>query len=309
MNMNYTKYWIALEQTKGMGPAHLREIHRELQKQDLSIVDIIDLTPEEISSELKLGPGIAKLIPESKKELEKIEGEYLDLLDRGFDILPFFSPAYPERLKELLGNSFPPLLYTAGNKDLLDKRGIALLGESGISEKGTHICFMGAKALARHGITVISGMASGADNTAHRSALENGGDTIAFIPSGINRINPPDFILRMLESNNLLIVSPFFPGKEADKYSAFTRNRILIALSHAVYIVEAPAESGIMEAARSAEKLGIPLFTTEYAEYPESASGNRLIIENHGGLPVRGRRENNILVPNMDRIIGIARYE
>jgi DNA protecting protein DprA len=307
--MNYTKYWIALEQTKGIGPAHLMEIHTELQKQNISIIDIIDLTPEEIHSELKLGPGISKLIPESKKELEKIESEYLDLLDRGFDVLPFFSPVYPERLKELLGSGFPPILYTAGNKDLLNKRGIALLGDRSISEKGMEICYMGAKTLARHSLTVISGMASGADNTAHRAALENGGDTVAFIPSGINRINPPDFMTRMLESGNLLIVSAFFPAKEADKYSAFIRNRILIALSHAVYIVEAPVEGGIMEAAKSAEKLGIPLFTTEYSEYPESASGNSLIIEKHGGAPVRGRRENNILVPNMDRMIGIARYE
>jgi DNA processing protein len=307
--MNYSKYWIALEQTKGIGPAHLQEIHNELKKQDLSIIDIIDLTPEEIHSELNLGHGIAKLIPESKKELEKIESEYLELLDRGFDIIPFFSDLYPERLRELLGSGFPPVLYTAGNSNLLKKRGVALLGENNISEKGANICYTGAKILARHSLTVISGMASGADTTAHRSALENSGDTVAFIPSGINRVNPPDFILNMLESGNCLIVSPFFPSKEADKYSAFTRNRILIALSHAVYIVEAPSESGIIEAAKSAEKLGVPLFTTEYSEYPESASGNRHIIEQHGGIPVRGRRENNLLVPNLDKIIGIARYE
>lgn len=306
--MNYTKYWIALEQTKGIGPVHLQEIHKELGKQNISLFDIIDLTPEEINAELKLKPGISKLIPESKKKLEKIEPEYLDLLDRGFDILPFYSPGYPKRLMDFLGNNFPPILYTAGNKELLNKRGVALLGDKSISGKGMEICSMGAKILARHGLTVISGMASGADNRAHQSALENGGDTIAFIPSGINRSKPPDFMLRMLESGNLLIVSVFFPTKEADKYSAFIRNRILIALSHAVYIVEAAAESGIMEAAKSAEKLGIPLFTTEYSQYPESASGNTRIIETQGGFPVRGRRENNLLAPNMDRIIGIARY-
>jgi DNA processing protein len=307
--MNYTKYWIALEQTKGIGPAHLLEIHDELKKHEISIIDIIDLTPEEISSELNLGHGISKLIPESKKELEKIDSEYLELLDRGFDIIPFFSPSYPDRLKEILGSAFPPFLYTAGNSSLLNKKGIALLGDSSISEKGANICYTGAKILARHSLTVISGMASGADTTAHRSALENRGDTVAFIPSGINRVTPPDFMLNMLESGNCLIVSPFFPSREADKYSAFNRNRILIALSHAVYIVEAPSESGIIEAAKSAEKLGVPLFTTEYSEYPESASGNRQIIEKHGGIPVRGRRENNLLVPNLDRIIGIARYE
>ncbi len=307
--MNYTKYWIALEQTKGIGPAHLQEIHDELRKHDISIIDIIDLKPEEISRELKINPGIAKLIPEAKRELEKIDSEYLGLLDRGFDIIPFFSPAYPGRIREILGSGFPPLLYTAGNKELLKKRGIAILGESSISEKGKDICYWGAKTVARHNLTVISGMASGGDNTAHRSALENGGTTVAFIPSGINRLNPPEFMLKSLESENLLIVSPFYPAREGDKYSAYIRNRVLIALSHAVYIVEAPAESGMMEAAKSAEKLGVPLFTTEYSQYPESASGNLQIMEKHGGIPIRGRRENNLLTPNMDRIIGTGRYE
>ena len=84
---------------------------------------------------------------------------------------------------------------------------------------------------------------------------------------------------------------------------------MICALSHAVYIVEAPEEGGVFEAAKSANKLNIPLFTTQYSEYPENAAGNKIILEEMSGMPVRGRMENDMLVPNMDKIIGFAKFK
>jgi predicted Rossmann fold nucleotide-binding protein DprA/Smf involved in DNA uptake len=73
-------------------------------------------------------------------------------------------------------------------------------------------------------------------------------------------------------------VSIFQPDHTQDMYAAYIRNRIICALAHAVYIVEAPDEGGIYEAAKSAHALNIPLYTTEYAEYPPTASGNKKIM-------------------------------
>ena len=89
--MNYTKYWIALEQTKGMGPAHLMEIYKKLESLELSIIDLIDLTKDEILNEFKFSEKIADLIISSIGNIPKIENDYSMLIESGIDVIPFFS--------------------------------------------------------------------------------------------------------------------------------------------------------------------------------------------------------------------------
>jgi hypothetical protein len=52
----------------------------------------------------------------------------------------------------------------------------------------------------------------------------------------------------------------------------------------------------------------VPLFTAEYSDYPASASGNKKILDELGGIPVRGRFVNDALAPNMDKIIACAKF-
>ena len=169
---------------------------------------------------------------------------------------------------------------------------------------------MAAKELVAHEITVISGFAKGADITAHRSALEYGGDTIAILPYGILKLNIPDMIKPVYDEERFLAVSCFYPEDAAGKFNAFIRNKIICALSHAVFIVESPESGGIFEAAKSAHSLKVPLYTAEYSEYPESASGNKKILAEFGAFPVRGKKtSDNLTVPNMDRIIADVKFK
>ena len=307
--MNYTKYWIALEQTKGMGPAHLMEIYKKLESLNLSIIDLIDLSKDEILNEFKFNEKIADLIISSFKNIQKIENDYSMLIESGVDVIPFFSRDYPVKLFETMDNSFPPILYCYGNIKILKSKGIAILGDKDISEKGKNISYLSAKILARHKITCISGFAEGADMTAHCSSLENNGFTIAVVPFGVNHLKFPKVIENIFDPERLLIISPFYPALEANKFNGFIRNKIACALSHSVFIIEAPEKGGIFEAVKSAEKLKIPIFTTEYKEYPESAMGNKIILDRFNGRPVKGRMENKILMPNLDEMIGILKFE
>ena len=118
----------------------------------------------------------------------------------------------------------------------------------------------------------------------------------------------PDALKDVFSQDNIVIVSTFYPTKEANRFNAFIRNKIACAISQAAFIVEAPAEGGIFEAAKSANKLGIPLFTAKYSNYPENAAGNQIILEKLGGQPVMGRMVDNMLVPNTDRIIAAVKF-
>jgi DNA processing protein len=307
--MNDTKYWIALEQAHGIGPAHLIEIHESLKGLGLSLADVCDLSADDIKKEFRFHEKIAAALADVPSLLPKIEEDYFKLLESGIEVIPFFSELYPRRLHETLGSGVPPLLYAYGNAQIFKLRGAAILGDKEVSEKGEMISFAAARILADHRIPVISGYAQGADLIAHRSALINGGSTIAFVPYGIFHLSAPEILRDVMDMERTLIVSPFYPDREANKYNAFIRNKIICALSQAVYIVEAPTEGGIFEAAKSARNLNVPLFTTEYAEYPKNAGGNKIIIEEMGGIPVLGKIEKDMLVPNMDNFIGVVKFK
>lgn len=169
-SMNSTKYWIALEQTHGIGPAHLIELHALLKDRGLSLVDLCDLTAAEIKNEFRLPDKIAEAVAGVPQVLPKIEDDYLKLLESGIEVVPFFSELYPQRLHETLGTGIPPLLYLYGSSRLLKEKGVAILGDKDVSERGEMISFEAARILARHRINVVSGFARGADLIAHRSA-------------------------------------------------------------------------------------------------------------------------------------------
>jgi DNA processing protein len=305
--MSNHKYWIALEQAKGIGPANLKIIYDKLKSFDLSVTDLFGLTPAEINGEFAFHENIINAIESAKKSLYRIEEDYHLLLDSGIDPVLFFEDSYPKRFHETLNTQIPPILYTHGNKNILKEKGAAILAEKDLSERGESIAYLAAKELSQHKIVTISGLAKGAD-LAHRSALLNGGRTIAIIPHGIFHFKIPEILKDIYNSDNMVIISPFYPAAESNKFNAFIRNRLICALSYAVYIVESVMDGGIYEAAKSAKKLNIPLFVTEYKEYPKSASANMTLL-NDGAHPVKGRFVNNELSPNLDELIGIVKFK
>ncbi|MBN2078756.1 MAG: DNA-processing protein DprA [Spirochaetes bacterium] len=306
--MNGTKYWIALEQTHGIGPAQMVEVHSALKERGLSLGDLCDLSAEEIRGEFGFNDRLAGALAGLRGMTDTTEENYIKLLESGVEAIPFFSESYPHRLREVMGSGIPPFLYTWGNRDLLNRRGVALLGDRDVSDRGARIAFEASRLLSRHAITVIGGFARGVGLLAHRAALLHEGTTVAVVPYGMFHFSLPDMLGEVMDLARAAIVSPFYPTVEPDRYHAYARNRVICALSRAVYIIEAPGEGGIFEAAKSARTLGVPLYTTEYAEYPKNAGGNRIIIEEMEGIPVLGKIENDALVPQMDGIIGTAKF-
>ena len=89
-------------------------------------------------------------------------------------------------------NQFHNSLYVLGQIKELDKRSIAVVGSRDMTERGRKLTEQFVKALVREKITIVSGMARGIDTIAHKTALENGGRTIAVLGSGIDVIYPPE---------------------------------------------------------------------------------------------------------------------
>ena len=110
-----------------------------------------------------------------------------------------------------------------------------------------------AGALARTGITVISGLARGIDAEAHKGALEAGGRTIAVCATGLNTIYPPEHVElanSVIQQGCLLTESPMDQTPKSGLFPQ--RNRIISGLSLGVVLIEAGRSSGALHTARHA---------------------------------------------------------
>ena len=91
---------------------------------------------------------------------------------------------YPESLRQI---SAPPnCLYVRGNKKLLCRASISIVGARKASGYGEQATASIASGLSRAGLIIVSGLAYGVDSWAHRAALGAGGKTVAVLASGLD---------------------------------------------------------------------------------------------------------------------------
>ena len=84
----------------------------------------------------------------------------------------------------------PPLLAVRGKLETLMRPMIAIVGSRNASGAGLKFAQSLAHDLADAGFVVISGLARGIDQAAHRSSLTGG--TVAVLAGGQDRIYPPE---------------------------------------------------------------------------------------------------------------------
>lgn len=164
------------------------------------------------------------------------------------------------------GKDYPPLLmktqqaprflYIRGKKSLLyETRTVALVGSRQASEAAKDNTRRLALKLGENGITVVSGLAKGIDVTAHKTALDNGFNTISVIGTNLNQYYPAENKEVQLEIEKKgLVVSQFSPATRTQRYFFPLRNGVMSGLSLATVIVEAGETSGALRQADFALK-------------------------------------------------------
>jgi DNA processing protein len=165
------------------------------------------------------------------------------------------SKSYPRELDDL---QIPPSeLYVMGDGAVLAGPRVSIVGTRNSTAYGERITRAVTRALARAGVTVISGMARGIDGAAHRTALEEGGKTVAVLGTGIDVPYPVGHSqLHRAIAERGLVVSENPPGMKAHKGAFPKRNRIIAALAPVTIVVEAGFRSGALNTASQALELG-----------------------------------------------------
>lgn len=213
-------------------------------------------------------------------DIEKFEKQVEDeLYSYGLDVVTFVSDGYPEKLKNI---AEPPLaLYIKGDKSLLNKKSISIVGTRKPTDYGKIVCEKFTKELSSAGLVTISGLAYGIDTIVAETTLAAGGKTIAVLGGGLDSIYPSqNKALAEKIAQHGLLVSEYKPKCKPTKYSFVERNRIVAGLGLGTLIVEAGEASGTMTTAREAIDQGRELFVVPGNIYsPQSVGTNNLIDE------------------------------
>lgn len=166
------------------------------------------------------------------------------------------SPQYPSGLSDLKGYQ-PKRLFAIGDRQLLDRPCIAVVGTRNSTSYGERVTRNLGLAFARGGVTVISGMARGIDAKAHRTALEQNAGTVAVLGTGIDVPYPVGHrALHQAIATSGLVLSENRPGTLAYEGAFPRRNRIIAALAKLTIVVEADFRSGAINTASQALELG-----------------------------------------------------
>ncbi len=184
---------------------------------------------------------------------------------------------YPERLHRLKQNT-PPLLYGCGEKKLLSRGGLAIVGSRDVDEAGEEFAKRAAASAAREDVQVVSGGARGVDQFAMLAALEVGGTVVGVLADSLLRSATSGHAREAIQDGRLTLVSAFDPEAGFNVGNAMQRNKHIYALADFGLVVssgynEGGTWSGAIE---QLEKLRLtPIFVRGGDDVPE---GNRQLL-------------------------------
>ena len=175
--------------------------------------------------------------------------------NRGIVAVPIWLPAYPALLRTIVDP--PPVLWVRGDVEALATRAVAIVGSRAATAYALEVATRLARELAQRRVTVVSGLARGADAAAHLGCLDGGGKTIAVLGSGPDVVYPAehrDLALRI--STEGAVISELGPGAPPLPEHFPLRNRLISGISLGVVVVEASEKSGSLITARCAVEQG-----------------------------------------------------
>ena len=199
----------------------------------------------------------------------------------GARVLVYGNEDFPTPLLNIY--SPPALLFCRGGLAADDFPAIAVVGSRRLSRYGVRAGEFIVGEIAQAGVTIVSGLAFGADMVAHKVALENGARTIAVLGNGIDTIAPSansSFAENFIHEGRGAVLSEYLPGVEVRPENFAIRNRIVAGLSRAVVVLEAAEKSGSLITADLAIQQNKDLFVLPGEIFSSNSTGcNRLLLE------------------------------
>ena len=280
MDTQELQAWLRLTLTPGVGNATARKLLAAFGSAQ-AVFEQSNLTLRQLGSE-KLADALQAEPPALAALLQTTR----DWLQAGSDrrIATLGDAAYPAAL---LNIEDPPLmLYMLGT--LCERadtaatlaRSLAIVGSRNPTPQGENNARQFAKAFGEAGLCVVSGLALGIDGAAHDGALLGGGETIAVVGTGLDRVYPKKHLaLAHRIARQGMLVSEFPLGTPPLTANFPKRNRIISGLSLGTLVVEAALKSGSLITARLAAEQGKEVFAIPGSIHSPQSRGCHALIK------------------------------
>lgn len=282
--------WLRLIRSENVGPRTFRSLINHYGSARVALEHLPDLarrggasksaricTPAEAAREIAIGDrlGVALRAP----------GE----------------PGYPPRLA--LIDDAPPLLGVRGPFDLQMRPMIGIVGSRNASAAGLKFGQTIARDLGEAGFVIVSGLARGIDQAAHRATLASG--TLAVLAGGHDRIYPPEHseLLDDILAADGGAISEMPLGHSPRARDFPRRNRLISGVALGVVIVEAAHRSGSLITARFANEQGREVFAVPGSPLDPRAAGTNDLIKQGATLTTHARDVIDAVQPIMARPI------
>jgi predicted Rossmann fold nucleotide-binding protein DprA/Smf involved in DNA uptake len=271
---------------KPLSPTDWSSLAATIHRSDLQRPGaLLGLDQDALRRELEVSADAARRMATLLARGGQLALELDHLAGRGIWVITRADETYPPLLKERLKATAPPLLFGAGQKALLRKRAIAVVGSRHADENSLSFAALIGSRCAQAGITVVSGAARGVDAAAMIAAADAGGNSVGFVADALEKMARRQDVREHLIEGGIALASPYHPAARFTVGNAMRRNRLIYCLSEAAVVVAAAGENGgTRGGALENLKAGwVPLFVRADQDAP---AGNRDLLAG-GGLPLR----------------------
>ncbi|MCC7448138.1 MAG: DNA-protecting protein DprA [Anaerolineae bacterium] len=266
------RYWVGFNRAKGIGPIRLRALLTYFG----DIETAWNASPKDLQAAGLDQRSLTSLL--STRSTCDLDAELRAIERAGAWVLTLEDTAYPPLLRQIPDP--PPILYGKGTLTEADNRAIAVVGTRRATVYGKTMTEELVDPLARHGFTIVSGLARGIDSTAHQIALNVGGRTLAVMANGIDRIYPPEnrqLAEAIVAQGALLSELPLGEPPESKHFAP--RNRIVSGLSLGTVVIEAAEHSGALMTANQALEQGRDVFAVPGNALSPASRGTNALIQ------------------------------
>lgn len=182
---------------------------------------------------------------------------------------------YPQALRVI--DDPPPLLAVRGSLATVAMPAVAIVGSRNASAAGLSMTSQLAREIGAQGYAIVSGLARGIDQQAHRATLQTG--TLAVLAGGLDKIYPPDhegLADAICEHGALISEMPFGWTPRGRDFPR--RNRIVSGIALGTVVIEAALRSGSLITARFANEQGREVFAVPGSPLDPRAEGANDLI-------------------------------